>query len=208
MGQYGRGGQCGLNPQNTLQLFLSPLPRRCLQHLVVLSFASRTRTDLRGRPSRLPSDSRRRVAFSLQGAELGGGNPDFSKEVFYQLSPDVTTVSTGSISLLTGASLIPVASPTASPNPSSSPFVVPGLAAGELAIAQFTLSPGLRQRRSAIAAHPKPNAHRLTCRAKRRFNFNQRRGCRDLLGKFFVDQFCRAHRSRPEHRHGELSARY
>jgi len=132
----------GLNPQNTLQLFLAPLPPP-LPAAPTGPFIRLTNTNgpagagLRG----LPSDSRRRVAFSLQGAELGGGNPDFSKEVFYQLSPDITTVSTGSISLFTGASLIPVASPTASPNPSSSPFVVPGLAAGELAIAQFTLSP-------------------------------------------------------------------
>lgn len=135
----------GLNPQKTLQIFLAPLPLPSLPAVPTGPFTRLTNTNgpagagLRG----LPSSSRRRVAFSLAGAELGGGNSDLSKEVFYQLSPDITTESGGSISLLTGASSIPVASPTASPvpSPTGSPFVAPGLAPGELAIAQFTLSP-------------------------------------------------------------------
>jgi uncharacterized protein (TIGR03437 family) len=134
----------GLNPQKTLQLFLAPLPPP-LPAAPTGPFTRLTNTTgpagagLRG----LPSESRRRIAFSLQGAELGGGNSDSSKELFYQLSPQVTTESGGSIALFTGASLVPVASPTASPvpSPTGSPFVAPGLAAGELAVAQFTLTP-------------------------------------------------------------------
>jgi uncharacterized protein (TIGR03437 family) len=130
----------GLNPANTLQLFLAPLPVASAGPFTRLTNTNGPAgAGLRG----LPSSSRRRVAFSLAGAELGGGNSDFSKEVFYQLSPDITTESGGSISLLTGASSIPVASPTASPvpSPTGSPFVAPGLAPGELTLAQFTLSP-------------------------------------------------------------------
>jgi len=138
----------GLNPQQTLQVFLAPLPPP-LPAVPAGPFTRLTNTvgpagaGLRA----LPSSSRRRIVFSLQGAELGGGNSDFSKEVFYQLSPAVTTESAATISLFTGASLMPVASPTASPNPSASPTTSPvpgvptGLAAGELAVAQFTLSP-------------------------------------------------------------------
>jgi uncharacterized protein (TIGR03437 family) len=87
----------------------------------------------------------------MGGAELGGGNPlgDFSSEVFYLLSPLVTSQPTATISLFTGASLIPVASPASSASPSPSPtgsptpFIAPGLAAGELAIlnASVTLAP-------------------------------------------------------------------
>jgi len=134
----------GLNPSQTLQLFLAPLPAT-LPAAPTGPFTRLTNTTapagagLRG----LPSDSRRRIAFSLAGTDLGGGNSDNSKEFFYQLSPPITTESGGSIALFTGASLVPVASPTASPvpSPTGSPFVVSGLAAGELAVAQFTLAP-------------------------------------------------------------------
>jgi hypothetical protein len=88
----------------------------------------------------------------MGGAELGGGNPDFNAEVFYNLSPPNTAESAGTISLLTGASLIPVApasptptgSPTPSPSPTpagspSGPLVATGLAAGELSVLNATV---------------------------------------------------------------------
>jgi uncharacterized protein (TIGR03437 family) len=133
----------GLNPLPTgqsirpEQLFLTPLPVSSTGPFTRLT-GIQTFAGLRG----LPSNSRARIAFNFTG-ELGGGNTDGSSEVFYQLSPSITTESSGSISLFTGASLIPIASPTASPvpSPTGSPFVAPGLAAGELAVAQFTLSP-------------------------------------------------------------------
>jgi uncharacterized protein (TIGR03437 family) len=88
----------------------------------------------------------------MGGAELGGGNSDFGAEVFYNLSPPNTTESAGTISLLTGASLIPVApasptptgSPTPSPSPTpagspSGPLVATGLAAGELSVINATV---------------------------------------------------------------------
>ena len=131
----------GLNPlvaglsTRPAQLFLAPLPVASTG-----PFTRITQLSSFGGLHGLISNTRARLAFSL-AAELGGGNSDNSSEVFYQLLPPETTESAGSISLFTGASLIPVASPTASPVPTSSPFVAPGLAAGELAVAQFTLSP-------------------------------------------------------------------
>jgi len=133
----------GLNPIPTgqslrpAQLFLAPLPVASTGPFTRITNLP-TFGGLRG----LISNTRTRFAFSL-AAELGGGNSDASFEVFYQLLPTATTESGGSISLFTGASLIPIASPTASPvpSPTGSPFVAPGLAAGELAVAQFTLSP-------------------------------------------------------------------
>jgi len=89
----------------------------------------------------------------MGGAELGGGNPDFGAEVFYNLSPPNTTESSGTISLFTGASLVSVApasptptgSPTPTPSPSPTPtaggpLVAPGLAAGELSVINSTVS--------------------------------------------------------------------
>jgi uncharacterized protein (TIGR03437 family) len=131
----------GLNPLPTgqtlrpAQLFLAPLPVTSTGPFTRITNLP-TFGGLRG----LISATRTRFAFSLT-AEIGGGNSDLSSEVFYQLLPAATTESAGSISLFTKASLIPVASPTASPVPTSSPFVAPGLAPGELAVAQFTLTP-------------------------------------------------------------------
>ena len=134
----------GLNVKHVEQLFLAPLPVSTTGPFTRLTNIQ-TFAGLRGLPDsgvNLPGRTVRRVAFNLT-AELGGGNSDGSSEVFYQLTPNITTESAGSISLFTGASLIPVASPTASPSgsPSASPGVASGLAAGELAVVQFTLSP-------------------------------------------------------------------
>jgi uncharacterized protein (TIGR03437 family) len=141
----------GLNPNNVAQIFLAPLP--------VASTGPFTRISnfppAAGGVGAFPSNSHHRFAFS-KPAELGGGNADGSTEAFYQLSPDITTESSATISLFTGASMIPVASPAAtatgsptpspspSPSPSASPggpFIAPGLAPGELAVAQFTVTP-------------------------------------------------------------------
>jgi uncharacterized protein (TIGR03437 family) len=96
------------------------------------------------------SSTRGRMAFS-SSAELGGGNSDFSNEVFYHLSPTNTSEPTATIAIFTGASMIPVTmplpspsgspSPSPSPSPSASatPFVAAGLAPGELGIVQATV---------------------------------------------------------------------
>ena len=84
-----------------------------------------------------------RTVFSAGGGELGGGNADGSAEVFYLLSPTVTTVSATPLSFFTGASNIPLPqaspSPSPSPTPTPSPGTATGLAAGELGIIRTTV---------------------------------------------------------------------
>jgi uncharacterized protein (TIGR03437 family) len=138
----------GLNPppavdQPPPQVYLAPLPSP-LPAILPGPFTRVTSipagpTILGIRP--LFSDLRRRMAFGFEKRELGGGNPDGSPEVFYQLSPTVTSQPTATISLFTGASQIPVSNPAASPTPTPSPapLVATGLAPGELAIARATV---------------------------------------------------------------------
>jgi hypothetical protein len=84
-----------------------------------------------------PSASLRRMAFTLQAVELGGGNSDGSAEIFYFLTPP-STPAADVLSFFTGASNwgpfrseAPAASPTPTPGPS--PGIPAGLAPGEWA---------------------------------------------------------------------------
>ncbi|HEV2827158.1 MAG TPA: hypothetical protein VGW76_06100 [Pyrinomonadaceae bacterium] len=86
------------------------------------------------------SSTLRRITFSLQASELGGGNADGSTEVFYLLTPAVTTQAPEALSFFTGASNwgpFASASPAASPTPT--PGLPAGLAPGELSIVQSTV---------------------------------------------------------------------
>jgi uncharacterized protein (TIGR03437 family) len=127
----------GLNPQIQPQIFASTIP------VTGNSFARLTRNPVGGfagiRP--LTTDSRKRLAFSLAGSELGGGNTDGSMEVFYLLIPNGATESSARLDFFAAASNFPVAaaSPAASPSPSPTPTPSPGtiafgLAPGELSI--------------------------------------------------------------------------
>jgi len=127
----------GLNPTNQPQIFASTIP------VTANSFSRLTRNPVGGfagiRP--LTSDSRKRIAFSLAGSELGGGNSDGSMEVFYLLIPERDTESSARLDYFAGASNFPVAaaSPPASPSPTPTPTPAPGtvafgLAPGELSI--------------------------------------------------------------------------
>jgi uncharacterized protein (TIGR03437 family) len=93
----------------------------------------------------LASNTYRRITFTLGAVELGGGNSDNSNEVFYLLSPAVTTESSAALSFFTGASNMgpfasasPAASPT--PTPTPSPGEPAGLAPGELSIVKSTVA--------------------------------------------------------------------
>ena len=129
----------GLNSTGAPQIFLAPLPAATAGPFTRLTSIPGGLTVLGVRP--FLSETRRRIAFSLGSRELGTGNPDGSTEAYYQLSPRAPSQLAGTISLFTGASQIPVASPSASPTPTPSPatLVVPGLAPGELAIARATV---------------------------------------------------------------------
>src|ERR1051325_1757093 len=63
------------------------------------------------------SESRKRIAFTVGGEELGGGNGDGSPEVFYLLTPIITAQGTTTLSFFTGASNMPVTAATPAPSP-------------------------------------------------------------------------------------------
>lgn len=128
----------GLNPSRAVQIFSTSLPitatntfRRITKNAVFAAF------------SPLSTATIERTVFSAGGAELGGGNADGSTEVFYLLSPPVTTESAAVLSFFTGASNIPLPeaspSPSPSPTPTPSPGVATGLAPGELGIIRTTV---------------------------------------------------------------------
>ena len=75
-------------------------------------------SDFRRHASRDDSETRKRMAFVLGGVEIGGGNIDFSLELYYLLSPQDDHVVRGFV-VLHGASNMPVA--TATPVPESKP---------------------------------------------------------------------------------------
>ncbi len=134
----------GLNPANQPQIFATQLPTATAN-----TFARLTRNPVGGfgglRP--LGSDTIRRLAFSLGGSELGGGNADFSTEVFYLLTPSVTPPeSTAVLSFFAWPSTFPVATATPAPSPLPSPTPTPtpgtialGLAAGEFSMIRSTV---------------------------------------------------------------------
>ncbi|MDQ6786851.1 MAG: hypothetical protein M3033_08585, partial [Acidobacteriota bacterium] len=100
----------------------------------------------------IPSNSVRRMTFTLALTEIGTGNIDLANEAFYFLLPTVaaTQPSTTTLSFVTGASRIPVsASPVPTPTPGTTPTPSPsptpqtppavfGVSPGMLAIANFT----------------------------------------------------------------------
>src|SRR6185503_2700252 len=93
-------------------------------------------------------ETHKRIAFSLGGAELGGGNGDFGTELYYLITPTITNQSAAVLSFFTGASNMPVAAATPLPSPAPSPTPAPspvpgapaGLAPGELSIVRSTVA--------------------------------------------------------------------
>jgi uncharacterized protein (TIGR03437 family) len=130
----------GLNPTNQPQIFITDLPVsssstfKRLTNNPVGSLAS----DVPLRP--IASATRKRITFSLTAAELGGGNADLSTEVYYLLSPTVTSEAPEALTFFTAASAFEVpASPAPSPSPTATPTPVPGTAGAGLAAGEFSL---------------------------------------------------------------------
>jgi uncharacterized protein (TIGR03437 family) len=81
----------------------------------------------------IPSNTTRRITFSLSGTELGAGNADGSQEAYYLIVPNKVLVTTADrISYFTGASLqrvskdpVPTPTPTATPTPTPTPSPSP-----------------------------------------------------------------------------------
>ncbi len=134
-GQISTSTTEGLNTRRRLQVFSAPVSAP-----TTFTRLTNTPTDTISGLQAFPSNTTRRLAFSYSGAELGGGNADFSSEVFYALVPDATgetpapSSGSGPVSYATGASDRPVAA--ASPAPSAD--AVTGLAPGMLGIARST----------------------------------------------------------------------
>ena len=94
----------------------------------------------------IPSNTSKRIAFSLSLTEIGTGNePDLLSEVYYMVNPTVTSQSTVTPTFATGASgltVLPSPTPTVSPTPTPSPTpvtpsAVVGLSPGMLAVLKF-----------------------------------------------------------------------
>ncbi len=96
-----------------------------------------------------PSDTTRRIAFSLAATELGGGNGDGSSEAFYLLLPVATSetpapsptpaASPAPVSFFTGASDRPIVAATPAPTPPAVVNASPGLLT--IARSPLTLAP-------------------------------------------------------------------
>ncbi|HKQ51667.1 MAG TPA: hypothetical protein VJT74_04815, partial [Pyrinomonadaceae bacterium] len=116
----------GLNPGNSSQIFATPVSNPT-------TFTRLTNTPAVTGPALqpYPSDTRERMAFSLERVELGGLNSELLSEAFYLLVKSGTNVSSPTVTFFTGASERSVtANPTAP--------AVAGLAPGMLGIARST----------------------------------------------------------------------
>jgi uncharacterized protein (TIGR03437 family) len=134
----------GLNTDNSADLFLTQVPVSSSNTFVRLTNI----TGLTGGTRGIASASHKRIAFSMGGVELGGGNLDGSTELFYLLTPTITNQSAATLSFFTGGSEMPVAAATPLPSPTPSPTPTPspvpgqpiGVAPGELTIVRSTVA--------------------------------------------------------------------
>jgi hypothetical protein len=135
----------GLNPDFSAEIYLTPLPITSSNTFTRITNVTNVATA--GGTRAMASETHKRIAFSLGGAELGGGNSDFSIELYYLITPIVTNSSAAVLSFFTGASNMPVAAATPVPSPIPSPTPTPspvpgapiGLAPGELSIVRSTV---------------------------------------------------------------------
>jgi uncharacterized protein (TIGR03437 family) len=139
----------GLNPNQLVQVFSTPVPP------TTASFTRLTNTltsSLSFRLQPFPSNTRERVAFSMEATELGGGNADGSAEGFYLLSRTGTDVATPTVSFFTGATQRPLATP------SPTPPAVNGLAPGMIGIVRSTstLAPAAQNATGASESQRRP----------------------------------------------------
>jgi uncharacterized protein (TIGR03437 family) len=136
----------GLNTDNSSELYLTQVPVTTSNTFIRITNVTNFAVGGGTRP--IASESRKRIAFSLGGAELGGGNTDGSTEVYYLLTPTITAQSSAALSFFTGASIMPVAAATPVPSPTPSPTPTPspvpgqpfGVAPGELTIVRSTVA--------------------------------------------------------------------
>ncbi len=137
----------GINTDNSADLFLTQVPVTTTNTFVRIT----NMIGLTGGTRGITSATRKRLAFSIGGVELGGGNGDGSTELFYLITPTITTQSSATLSFFTGASEMPVAAATPVPSPIPSPTPTPSPVPGQ----PFAVSPGeLTIVRSTVALAP------------------------------------------------------
>jgi WD40 repeat protein len=130
----------GINTDNSPDIFLTQIPVSSSNTFIRLTNMPVFVPGASTRP--IASETRKRIAFSVGGEELGGGNADGSREIYYLLTPTITAQGSATLSFFTGASQMPVTAATPAPSPTPSPTPTPspapgapiGLAAGELTI--------------------------------------------------------------------------
>jgi uncharacterized protein (TIGR03437 family) len=115
----------GLNPTGAYQIFSVPLATPTAFTKLTNSPAPPFFPPPAIQP--FPSNTRQRIAFSMNFTELGGLNTDNSSEAFYLVSRQGTDVAGATVSFFTGASERPVVTP--SPTPPAVSALAPGMLA-------------------------------------------------------------------------------
>jgi uncharacterized protein (TIGR03437 family) len=153
----GTSGDANISTRRRTQVYSVPVPPPAT---APANYQRLTRLPTRfGAAQVFPTDSLNRLAFTLQFAELGGGNPDSGYEAYYLIVPGVTgDAASAAVAFSTGASDRPVVS--ASPAPT--PPVVGGLAPGMLGLARSAtpLAPSNTQVSQNDATESGANARR------------------------------------------------
>ena len=127
-GTMATGANDGLNsdPQRPTQIYKTadPLPSGAAAYTRLTKFPISTAIFAFTQP--LPSNTSDRIAFDLPATELGTGNPDGQKEIYYLYLPEAINPATAVLSFATGASRMPVsATPVPSPSPTATPTATP-----------------------------------------------------------------------------------
>ncbi|MDT7541209.1 MAG: hypothetical protein QOE33_1113 [Acidobacteriota bacterium] len=130
----------GLNPSRLKQIFSATIGATS----TVTRLTNLTGTDPGFSMQAFVSNTQERISFSLANFEFGTGNSDRANEAYYLVTPPApssadTAASASALAFFTGASRIPVLSPTATPTPTPSPApLATGLAIGEIGVVTTT----------------------------------------------------------------------
>ena len=134
----------GLNPDATrqVQIFSFPLTQAAGFN-ATFTRISRFPTSALSEIQPYTSNTNRRIAFNIP-RELGGGNADSTSEAFYLLTPNSISETQNNLAVFTGASALPVATPSPSPtptptaSPTPTPLTAQGLSPDMIGVARLT----------------------------------------------------------------------
>ena len=134
----------GLNPDanRQVQIFSFPLTQTAGFN-ATFTRISRFPTSALSEIQPYTSNTNLRIAFNIP-RELGGGNSDSTSEAFYLLTPNSTSETQNNLTVFTGASALPVATPSPSPtptptaSPTPTPLTAQGLSPDMIGVARLT----------------------------------------------------------------------